>query len=235
MRSADRLARPRLSRRASLAVRVLAGVAVVGLLLGCDPVGPGPGTGGPGDPGTSGGEVETPTEISSALFECTEREKGLRSAPKDLSGWAVVGPAGYHRDDSGTHFAAIEGDFEHAYFNHDVTDWPNQVGLNYFPQLAQGPVTNDCGQLDPELVTARIAIQAEQGGAEIVEPASETEIAGLPAWVVTFTYPGYDVSNVNYFVYGVDELIHVECQWRGDYEADVRAACDFFLAHLTVT
>ncbi len=181
---------------------------------------------------TSSSTAEMPTEISSALVECDDRVKGWPDAPTDLSSWTVQGPDGYHASSEGLHFAPIEGDYVQSYFNHDVTDWPNQVGLNYFPQLARGPVTNACRQLDSEQVTARIELQASEGGATILSGPTETEVAGQPAWVVRLVYPDIDVTNDNYFVYGVDSLVHIECQWGEGYQDDVAQACAFFLDHV---
>lgn len=214
----------------ALATLLLATTAAL-LTAGCDPLG----ADGPTTPDTpsSTSSAEMPTEISTALLECESFDKNAEKAPTDLSGWDVTGPDGYHSDNQGEHFAPIEGDFVQEYYNHDVTDWPNQVGLNYFPQLERGPVTTGCQQLDEELVLARIETQAAEGGATITEPATATEVAGLPAWVATFDYPEWDVSNINYFIYGTHELIHIECQWRGGYRDDVMTACAGFVDSLT--
>ena len=211
-------------------LRVLAApVVLLALVTECDLVGGGEPDAPPSSTDWTGEPTSGPTERPTALE--TDIRECAGDGAQPLAGWDVEAPEGFVEVGGYLQYAPIEGDHEARYFDLTPHGFPDVLGVAYYPQLDQGPVTDACEQLDEDAALDRIASQLRSSDEVMLEDPVSVDLAGVPGYEVLGEHSSGRML-LNYFVYGHDELLHIECQWQAHEEA-IRQGCTDLLASLT--
>lgn len=186
---------------------------------------------------SSCGPTERPTELATDIRECQPDGGGAGDGAVltdgALAGWDVSEPDGFIEVGGGSYgqFAPIEGDYTARYFNLDPEGFPDVLGAAYYAQLERGPVTDACGRLDESRVLDRIAQQLAEAPEVAQGEPTTVKVGGVVGYEVLAQHEsGYMIRN--YFFYGVDELLHIECQWV-EHETEIDQGCVELLDSLT--
>ncbi len=204
---------------------VAAGVGLVLALSGCGASGGGdeaPSADGAAA-GVAGGSGEGPT-IPSQLLECGEKEADpgeLQLADVDLTTATWSMPDGFeesfiYREDNpveeiATTWYAIP------------TDPPlpvrNVLNVVLYTGLDWGDLADACGRVPLTAVQEQLARYREHIGAEALDEAEMTEVAGLPAITQHIGLAEYDY--VGYWLFSQTQLLHIYCQWTDEANREV--------------
>ncbi|CAM3663231.1 hypothetical protein OCAE111667_20990 [Occultella aeris] len=220
----------RASARSGAVVLVL---GVLLMLVGCAAPAPGPTgerttPGGPVSGGTTG-----PATVPPGLLECDDASKdaGAEPAPQDLHRFDHGVPDGFTESGGYTQISSPEGDYTADYLVPTASGVGNLnvLAVVHYAELALGPVTTDCGQLDRKLVLARLDVVNAEAGAELLGEYAWVEVGGLPAVRYDAWYPSHGFTVRTYAVYGATELVTFGCQWV-EAESVITAGCDELIA-----
>ncbi|SEE15761.1 hypothetical protein [Ruania alba] len=204
-------------------IRLAGLLSLVVLLAGCRGL-PGLGgdpTNGPATPSTdqggSAGE-DGPRTIPPQLLECGESAEPQVDLTDELvasdGGWSV--PSGY-RSASGYYddLAYEEQSFletlvpqEPGYDSLDLLGVIGYVGLDW------GQYARECNRVPLEAMLERVAEYESALGAQALDGAELTEVAGLPAVTQTMQIPNYTFRG--YWLFSQTELLFIGCQWTSD-------------------
>ncbi|TDE90382.1 hypothetical protein EXU48_18180 [Occultella glacieicola] len=214
-------------------------LALAGLLAltGCGPAGPGPDLDPDGPaPTASGSGASAPATVPPGLLECDDSSKdaGAESAPQDLHSFGYGMPSGFTESGGYTQITSPEGDYTADYLVPTAAgvDALNVLAVVYYADLALGPVTGGCGQLDRKQVLARLDLVNAESGAEVIGDYAWVEVGGHPAVRYDAWYPSHGFTVRSYAVYGATELVTFGCQWV-EAEAVITAGCDELTASVT--
>lgn len=222
------------------APRAAAVALVAALVAGCGALGGG-GDGGDGtdQPGTTGGSTngDRPTSIDSGLLECGDPDGAdpeLQLTDVELTDATWDMPEGFTE----TFLYSEDNPVEHIDSTWTAEPVQDPVQLDVlavvvYGELDWGEEADSCGRVPIEAVERRLEGYAEQIGAQTLSDAQMTEMAGLPAIQQDIQLDLY--SYRGYWLFDVDQLMHVYCQWApgGDQETVLRG-CEELVASVEV-
>ncbi|UFU08101.1 hypothetical protein [Ruania halotolerans] len=204
---------------------VAAGAMAVALLTGCQLM---PGTSGPDSTGPentsasdtgAGGSGDGPHTIPPQLLECGESsdpEVQLTDALVASDGqWSV--PAGYQPAEGYYDDLAYE---EQSFLETLVPESPGYhtldlLGVIGYVGLDWGQYARECNRVPVEAMLERVAEYERALGAEAIDDAELTEVAGLPAVTQAMEIPRYTFRG--YWLFSQTELLFIGCQWTSDH------------------
>lgn len=191
-----------------------------------------------GSESSSSGSGETPTELPTDLRECPPADKGedVARVPDSLADVDYRVPAGFST--AGTvglgQIQTAEGDdLEDEYYMLEVADGIENLALVHYRTLANGPAADACGRLDVDEVLARLADHNVLSGSKVRIAPELIEVAGAPTLVEERTYPDAGITVAHYWIYGVADMLNIQCQWTS-HEDEVRAGCDDLIQSLRI-
>ncbi len=212
---------------------VLAAVALVlggcGLLDGDSDADPGapPTESDTKDPIEGPDDEPSPTRTISLEAQCTESDPQLAPHSLDEATWDTpsdfVSVTGYTMIDS------PEGDYEVLWY---VPDTGYQgldiIAMVHWPDLAMGPVVDDCGAVDEKLATHRLDEYIRNAGTERLEGPTTVDVDGAVAFEELIRYDDYGFDLRLITIYGQSSMFTIGCQWTQDPQT-IADACDEIL------
>lgn len=218
-------------------LRTLVGIAALLLVAGCG-LPEGLPDFGRGEPEPEYTPKEIPTELHPGLRDCAPEgstdELSLADANLADASWQTPGgfsdaTNSYYEDnpveDLQWMWAAVPQSVPG--FTLDV------VSVNYYEGLAWGQYAKDCRSVPLDAVWERLETYRVHIGAEALSDPEMVDINGYPAMKQDLRLPSYDYEG--YWLFSVNELLHVYCQWENaSAEAVIREGCQELINSVVV-
>lgn len=107
------------------------------------------------------------------------------------------------------------------------------VSVNYYEGLSWGQYANDCESVPLDAVWERLETYRVHIGAKALSDPEMVEINGYPAMKQDLRLPSYDYEG--YWLFSVNELLHVYCQWEtASAEQVIREGCQELINSVVV-
>ena len=109
----------------------------------------------------------------------------------------------------------------------------NVLNVVVYTGLDWADLADSCGRVPLEAVEEQLGRYREQIGAEPLDEAEMTEVAGMPA--VTQRIGLSEYSYLGYWLFSETQLLHVYCQWTDDSAREViEPACQPLVESVSV-
>lgn len=222
-------------------------VAVATLLAGCalggttEPAGDSTGGGAERPSGGSDDARGDRSEWPDFLRECrpaADRDEGegagdAVTAPVSLAALDHALPADFDYADGYYTILPAEGGHTTTYMIPPGDRTLDLLAIVHYPQLENGPVVDECDRLDRDEVTERVEAFRVAAGAERLTEIEWQELDGAPVAVELLRYPDHGFDVWVYWLYGVDELVVISCQWQSK-ETEILDGCEELLASIVI-